>query len=373
MASLFSLLHMQRRTYGCVMRKRLLTLIVVLAAAVAVVVPVSLTAQSSRLVIASGLDNPRGLDFGQDGALYVAEAGRGGVSALCLPQGGAPPTAPPSCYGPTGAVTRVTGSGSQQRIVTGLPSISFGSGGAAYLLVGLGGNPAARAPFEAAGIRLGRIYRISSTGQATDILDVSAHEAAANPDGGVVDSNPYSLQLLSGGAVFTDAGGNSLVRIAPTGAMTTLAAFPNRFVPNPFAPGTIPMQAVPTTVVQAPDGSFFVGELTGFPFPVGAARVYRVPAAGGTPVVVAEGFTNIIDIVADPSGGGYVLEHDADGIRGPGTAGRLIRVNASGAQTVLTNAGLTLPGGIAIGPDGALYVTNRSTSPGAGEVVRLTP
>ena len=29
-------------------------------------------------VVASGLDNPRGLDFAPNGALYIAEAGRGG-------------------------------------------------------------------------------------------------------------------------------------------------------------------------------------------------------------------------------------------------------------------------------------------------------
>jgi glucose/arabinose dehydrogenase len=29
-------------------------------------------------VVMSGLDNPRGLAFGPEGALYVAEAGRGG-------------------------------------------------------------------------------------------------------------------------------------------------------------------------------------------------------------------------------------------------------------------------------------------------------
>jgi hypothetical protein len=40
------------------------------------------------LVIASGLDNPRGLAFGTDGALYVAEAGRGGTSTLCAPDAG---------------------------------------------------------------------------------------------------------------------------------------------------------------------------------------------------------------------------------------------------------------------------------------------
>ena len=62
--------------------------------------------------------------------------------------------------------------------------------------------------------------------------------------------------------------------------------------------------------------------------------------------MVATGFTNIIDIAVSPNGGGYVLEHDADGITGPGTAGRLIRINPNGSMTVLTNAGLTKPGGV---------------------------
>jgi glucose/arabinose dehydrogenase len=52
-------------------------------------------------VIASGLDNPRGLAFGPEGALYVVEAGRGGDG----------PGTPfelfgdGSCFGLTGAVT----------------------------------------------------------------------------------------------------------------------------------------------------------------------------------------------------------------------------------------------------------------------------
>ena len=41
-------------------------------------VSMPLQAQASMQVIASGLDNPRKLAFGPDGALYVAEAGRGG-------------------------------------------------------------------------------------------------------------------------------------------------------------------------------------------------------------------------------------------------------------------------------------------------------
>src|SRR5438132_14309987 len=66
-------------------------------------------------VLASGLDSPRGLAFGPEGALYVAEAGRGGTGpCLNSPEGGQ------ACYGASGAVTRIW-RGTQQRLATGLP------------------------------------------------------------------------------------------------------------------------------------------------------------------------------------------------------------------------------------------------------------
>jgi len=35
--------------------------------------------------------------------------------------------------------------------------------------------------------------------------------------------------------------------------------------------------------------------------------------------------------------------------------------------------GLTRPGSVVVGPDGALYVSNRITSVGTGEVLRIEP
>ena len=65
------------------------------------------------------LDNPRGLAFGLHGALFVAEAGRGGaVNGPCVGVAGF------NCYGHTGAVSRAW-MGRQDRVATGLPSISF--------------------------------------------------------------------------------------------------------------------------------------------------------------------------------------------------------------------------------------------------------
>ena len=93
--------------------------------------------------------------------------------------------------------------------------------------------------------------------------------------------------------------------------MSTLAVFPDRLVPGPGGVD-VPMDAVPTSIAEGPDGSLYVGELTGFPFPVDGARIYRVPAGGGEPEVVAVGFTNIIDIAIGEDGSAYVLEHDID-------------------------------------------------------------
>ena len=66
-------------------------------------------------VVMSGLDNPRGLAFGPEGALYVAEAGRGGGGPCVMLRMAL------QCYGPSGAVTRYW-KGVQERILTGLPS-----------------------------------------------------------------------------------------------------------------------------------------------------------------------------------------------------------------------------------------------------------
>ncbi len=62
--------------------------------------PLITAAASTWQVVVSGLDNPRGLAFGPEGALYIAQAGRGGDGA-CGP-------APEGirCYGESGTISR---------------------------------------------------------------------------------------------------------------------------------------------------------------------------------------------------------------------------------------------------------------------------
>lgn len=326
-------------------------------------------------VVMTGLDNPRGLTFAPNGALYVAEAGRGGPQACAPgPEGGA-------FIGLIGGISRLW-HGVQERVASGLPSRAGPGGtgatgphdivmlgrGEARFSIGLGADPGNRALCPPIGPMLGWLARLPGSGDWRLETDLAAYEAAANPDGGLPDSNPYGLLAQPGATLATDAGGNSLLRIGANGSVTTLAIFPSR----PQARFT---DSVPTTVASGPDGAYYVGELTGAPFVPGEANVYRV-VPGSAPTIYRSGFSFIIDITFGPDGSLYVLQFaNGPGLSGPG---ELWRVAPDGTRTLVVT-GLIAPGGVAIGPDGAFYITNCSIFPGTGpfpcngQVVRITP
>ena len=336
---------------------------VALALAITILVPIAAgsigRAAPATTVVMSGLDNPRGLAFGPEGALYVAEAGRSG----------------PGGSGFTGAVSRLF-RGVQERVATGLPSrlfppaniigpndISFQGRGNAYVTIGMGGDPATRPALGSAGHQLGFLARVQPNGNWSLQEDISAYEAAANPDGFIIDSNPYGILALPGERLVTDAGANALFRVKNNGEISTVATFPAR-----PSRGT---DCVPTCVAKGPDGAFYVGELTGVPFAPGAARIYRV-VPGEAPEVSLTGFTTVMDLEFGRDGSLYVLQHSSTGpfFAGPGA---LIRVAPDGTRTIVASEGLSRPTALAIGYDGAFYISNNGTSIGIGEVLRIEP
>lgn len=357
-------------------------------------------------VVATGLDNPRQLSV-DDGALYVAEAGRGGTQA-CRPG----PEGPEVCFGATGAVTRVDRWG-QRRVLTGLPSFADRDGtGAAgpsdvavhddwwAVLVGLGADPAVRASLPAPGQQLGTLL----TGRLAEgpghrarprrhghhghhghpspmppaprvLADIAGYESTANPGGGALDSNPVGLWAGHRGFVVADAGGNDVVAVDARGTISTVAVFPDRLVPAPppLPAGDVPLQAVPTSAVVGPDGALYVSQLTGFPFPVGAANVYRV-VPGHAPTVYATGLTNVTDL-AWIDGRLLAVQIADQGLLAAGTAppsGSVVEVVPGHAPTTVVDD-LVAPYGITAADDGDdVFVTTCSVCPGGGQVARVS-
>jgi hypothetical protein len=348
-------------------------------------------ASSDLRVVADGLDNPRGLAFGPGGDLYVAESGRGG-SGPCL---GTPETGE-TCFGTTGAVTRVDlDDRDQERIADGLPSLATPTGTDAlgpsdvsfrskwshrgFLTIGLGGDPALRDQLPPEGAGMAWLYRLDARGDLDRLADLGAFETANDPDAalsdGELNTNPNSVAAASRGrAVVADAGGNDVLLVERNGDISVLGVIPfTTALAPPFLglpPGTeIPVQSVPTSVALGKDGAVYVGQLLGFPFPAGEANVWRIEP-GSDPDVYLSGFTLIVDLAFGKDGSLYVLQIASDSFLAGPTPGALIRVRPDGEREELAAGQLTAPGGLAL-RGGHAYVSNHGTEPGTGEVVRI--
>ena len=339
-------------------------------------------------VVASGLDNPRQLSFTSSGNLLVAEAGEGGAGP-CLPD----PEDPKAkvCFGATGGVTKVTSRGRQSRIISGLPSIGGEGTGARAIgpsdvhkagrkisvLIGLGADPAVRATLPAPGQRMGTLIqtRRHHHGFRT-IADLAAWEATNNPINNP-DSDPAGMLYHHGKYVVADAGGNTVLKVNRGGHIRLLAKFADRQADAPpflgLPPGTqIPMQAVPTSVAtKGHDGAYYISELTGFPFPTGAANIYRIDPRNGKRTVYASGLTNVTDL-AFRGRTLYAVQISTKGLL-TGTIGSVVRVKRGGStpadhKPLLSD--VPAPYGIAIRGNHA-YITTHSTEKNTGEIIRI--
>jgi sugar lactone lactonase YvrE len=353
--------------------------------------PSATAGTATLVVVAGGLDNPRGIALKANGTILVAESGAGG--ATCEGHG-----AGRICFGKSASVTRISPDGSASTPVK-LPSIAgpdgFGSVGASdvafeggTMYIAMGGGPAAVEAVDMFGKKARPFYDLLSATPLETLANLFKFESNHDPAGDGVDTNPYGVARVDGGTLVADAGGNDLILVSDTGERELVATFPTQDLVDPDG-NTIPAQAVPNSVTVGPDGAWYVGQLTGYPFTPGASRVWRIdPAArdvacdaaatSGPCTLFADGLTAIIDLAFGPDGHLYVLEIAKNGVlalEGGAPApedlqGALLRMDGT-TFTEIASEGLVTPAGLAIGADGRIFVTNYGIFPGEGQIVEV--
>lgn len=326
--------------------------------------------------VATGLVTPRGLAWDPvTERVLVVEAGSGGPEPCAAGIGGYP-----ACFGATGAVTAHSpADGTSSRIVEGLPSVinEFSVLGAhdidvrdgvTTVVFGMGGDMSTRDGLGAPAAGLARTGTVDATGAFRPTGDLLAFEQEFNPHPADINANAYGLVTAPEGTYVAEAGGNTVLLVSPAGEVGLAAALPDQVV------GDSTVESVPSAIARGPDGAYYIGEYSGEPTVIGAARIWRWEP-GSAPAVLHTGFTGIIDVAFDQQGRMLVLELAREGFDSPDRTGRLVRMEPDGTRTTVATDGLEHPGGVVAGPGNALYVTNRTTGLGddSGQLLRIVP
>jgi hypothetical protein len=323
-------------------------------------------------VYASGLEYPRGLAWGPDGDLYVAEAGTAGTN-FTTPAQCAQVLAPAGPYfnGPTSRISRIDRHGTRTTFASGFPSAINGFGdiqGVAdiafrnrkmYALLAGGGCSHGSLHVPAS------IARVEHSGSWNVVANLSRWQAGhpvANPDptsSREPDGSWYSMIHALDGLVAVEPNHGEMVHVDPdNGRITRISDIS----------ATLGHQ-VPTVVAER-RGALYMSTLGLFPATPGSQKIFRVSRSGHL-TTVADGFTAVLGLDFDRSGRLYVLETTSvAGFPTPNT-GRVIRLDRRGNRVVIAD-GLFLPTALRFGPDGAFYVSNMGFGPPQpGQVLRF--
>jgi glucose/arabinose dehydrogenase len=320
------------------------------------------------VVIATGLDHPKGIAFAPNGDLFVAESGHS--NGTCPPP---TQTKAQTSAGATGAVAQITTGGTVRTVLSGLASsctegdyigpsgVAF-AGRSLYVLQGYCPHqwPAPTMPCTTSN----PLLRLTANGTTESVAQFSSANNGQTPN--MPEEDPYAITPGPDGYFYVaDGGNNSVWKLRPgSGTLTTLPRMLVQFPKNP----------VPTGLAFGKDGALYVALFSAAPFLPGTGKIERVTANGQYTDAVT-GLTTPIAVAFSPAGTMYVLQYGRFALKPfphftPMT-GAVVRVSASGLATPVIT-GLTFPTAMVFGPNGALYITNNGTSPApaaTGQVV----
>jgi hypothetical protein len=320
-----------------------------------------------KTVIASGLRQPRQLQYTADGTLYIAESGIGGdvaLSSIATRTVQAGLTSRISAVGPDGKWSIAQ---------EGLPSTANGGApnfnGATSVQVTddsywvtIGYGP------DQKGMAFTLFHNVMQIDRKTHrikrIIDTwvgAVAEKAPSVDG--MASNPVDIAVAKDGTVLiADASANILWAWTEKGGLKVAAKWAVKD-DNP----------VPTSVTVGPDGDIYVGMLTGFPFPAGKARIERW--SGGKLKQTYNGLTMVTDVLVTKEGDIYAAQYAEFGDRGPKPlSGKVVKVKADGKGADVVMEGLPLAYGLAQNPkDGSIVasVFAAGDKDGKGAVIKV--